>query len=102
MRIREPSWTTIGVALICGVLYFLGLYTWAFWVVVLGTVLLAFGTVTAVANPESLLEKHVRGKVFLPEETMMISQYIVRAIILIIFLVAAWNLASLAGYLGEI
>jgi len=99
MRIREPSWITIGIVLLCGALYFLGHYAWAFWIIVLGTVLVLFGIVRAVANPGSLLEQH-RKETFLPLEPLMISQYVVRAIILIIFLVAAWNLASRAGYLG--
>lgn len=101
MRIREPSLTTIGIALLCGALYFLGLYAWAFWIIVLGTVLIVIKTVLAVANPESLLEEHMK-KVFLPLEPLLISQYIVRAIIIIVFVAAAWELASLAGYLGEI
>ena len=99
MRIREPSWTTIGIALLGGVLYFLGLYAWAFWIIVLGIALVVFKTIRAVANPESLLEKHM-DKVFLPEEPLMISQYLIRTIIIIIFLVAGWELASLAGYLS--
>lgn len=100
MRIREPSWVTMGVALLCGALYFLGAYAWAFWVIVLGTVLVVLKTVRAVANPGSFIEQHM-PKVFLPEEPLVISQYIVRAIIIIVFLVAAWELANLAGYLGN-
>lgn len=100
MRIREPSWITIGIALLCGALYFLGLYAWAFWIIVLGTVLVLFGIIRAVANPRSLLEKNMK-ETFLPLESMLISQYVVRAIIVIVFLVAAWNLASMAGYLGQ-
>lgn len=100
MRIREPSWMTIGVALLCGALYFLGLYAWAFWIIVLGTALVVIKTVRAVANPGSFLEKHAPN-VFLPEEPLVISQYVVRAIIIIVFLVAAWELAILAGYLGN-
>lgn len=98
MRIREPSWMTIGIALLCGVLYFVGSYSWAFWVIILGIVLAVFGTVVAVVNPGLLLKESARTS-FLPEETMLISQYVLRAIIIIIFLVAAWNLAKLAGYL---
>lgn len=98
MRIREPSWMTVGIALLCGVLYYLGYYSWAFWVIILGIVLAAIGAVVAVRNPRLLLKESATTS-FLPLETALLSQYILRAIIIIIFLVAAWNLAKLAGYL---
>ena len=60
MRIREPSWATIGIALLCGALYFLGHYAWAFWVIVMGIALVVFKTVRAAAHPRSLLEKHMK------------------------------------------
>jgi hypothetical protein len=97
IRIREPSLTTIAIAAISLALYFLQAYSWAFWALVLGIAMSAIKTAVAVAKPDLLLEKEVRTS-NLWEEKLVISQYIIRAVILLVLSVAAWNLSELAGY----
>lgn len=97
IRIREPSLTTIVVAVASLTLYFLHAYSWAFWIVVLGIAMSAIKTAAAVAKPDRLLEKEVRAS-DLTEENRFVSQFIIRGVILIVFCVAAWNVSELAGY----
>jgi hypothetical protein len=97
IRIREPSLTTFAVVAISLTLYFLHAYSWTFWVVVLGIAMSAIKTAAAVAKPDLLLEKEARTS-SLWEEKTVISQYIIRGVIFLVFCVAAWNVSELAGY----
>lgn len=97
IRVREPSLITIAVAAASLTLYFLNEYSWLFWVLVLGIVMSAIKTAVAVVRPYLLLDKEARVS-DLAEEKLVISQYIIRALILIVLCVAAWKAAELAGY----
>jgi len=96
MTIREPSWSTVSMVFLIGCLYFLQLYGLALVVLITAIMVLILKTGRAVLDPNWVLT--VQRRVGIEPKGFPVSQYVRRAILLVIYSIAGWHLAGLAGF----
>ena len=86
---------TIGIIVLVGILYLLGWFGAAFWVIVFAIANGALAVVQATINPASLWQKQMQAGI---EPGGLGPLYFHKAILISILVVAAWHVGGRAGY----
>lgn len=79
-----------------GYLYYLQLYGLALVVLITTVMSLILSTGRAVLDPNWVLTAQMRAGI--EPNGLPVSQYVGRAVLLVIYSIAGWNLAALAGF----
>ena len=87
---------TIGIAVLAGGLYFLGKFSWAFWIIVFAILNGGFAAVRATIDPDW----YNRGRVQAGLEPVdgLSELYLHKGILIAALVLVAWHVGDKAGY----